>query len=161
MKNITILLLLSLSYSATLLVPDEYSNIQSAINASSNGDEIIVSSGTYYEHLEITGKTISIIGSGREYTIIHGNNNGRAFAITSFSNADISSLSITNGLGQPGGGVYIYESTATIHDVDIKENTGHGSGAGLSATSSDLNMYNVKVYDNDCTMYHVMVVECL
>ena len=32
-RNIYILLLLSLSYSATLLVPEEYSTIQSAIDA--------------------------------------------------------------------------------------------------------------------------------
>ena len=60
-RNIYILLLLSLSYSATLLVPDEYSTIQSAIDASSDGDEIQVSSGTYNEsYLIIYNKNLTI-----------------------------------------------------------------------------------------------------
>ena len=40
-RNITILLLLSLSFGATLLVPDEYSTIQSAIDAASEGGEFV------------------------------------------------------------------------------------------------------------------------
>ena len=50
-KSLFILLLLSLSYSATLLVPEEYPAIQSALNAASEGDEVIVSSGIYYENI--------------------------------------------------------------------------------------------------------------
>ena len=46
-RNIYILLVLSLSYSATLYVPSEYSTIQSDIDASSNDNEVQVSAGTY------------------------------------------------------------------------------------------------------------------
>ncbi len=40
-----------------------YSSIQSAINGSSNGDEIVVSPSTYYENISFNGKTITVRGS--------------------------------------------------------------------------------------------------
>ena len=69
---------------ATLTVPGQYSSIQSAINASTDQDTVMVSPGFYQENISFNGKNIVvtstyvldqdslIIGS----TIIDGNNNG-------------------------------------------------------------------------------------
>ncbi len=66
-KSLFILLLLSLSYSATLLVPEEYPAIQSAIDAASEGDSVLVSAGTYYENIVWAATNdIKLIGSGEE-----------------------------------------------------------------------------------------------
>ncbi|MGB7532639.1 MAG: NosD domain-containing protein [Halobacteriota archaeon] len=46
-----------------------YTKIQDAIDAAEKGDTIIVCSGTYYENVHID-KTLTIIGSGAENTII-------------------------------------------------------------------------------------------
>ena len=44
--------------SATIYVPADYPTIQSAINASTDGDEIVVSPGTYVENIHFDGKNI-------------------------------------------------------------------------------------------------------
>jgi parallel beta-helix repeat protein len=55
----------------TIVVPDDCSTIQEAINAAASGDTIFVRSGTYYEQV-IVNKTISLIGEGKDKTILNG-----------------------------------------------------------------------------------------
>ena len=53
MKNLSYSLILFVSFlSATIInVPDDYSTIQAGINASDNGDTVLIAEGTYYENL--------------------------------------------------------------------------------------------------------------
>ena len=54
---ITLFMVLPL-LSTVISIPDEYSTIQSGINAAANGDTIIVASGTYFENINFKGKYI-------------------------------------------------------------------------------------------------------
>ena len=74
-----------MSYSATLLVPDEYSTIQSAIDVASDGDEVQVSAGTYYENINFNGKNIVVQGAHQETTIIDG---GQMGSVVVFENGE-------------------------------------------------------------------------
>jgi parallel beta-helix repeat protein len=64
---LTLLIVVSnAAMAATLMVPSQYATIQNAINASSNGDTILVSPGTYrYEvGIRIIGKSVHIVSEG-------------------------------------------------------------------------------------------------
>jgi len=86
--------------------PGNYSRIQDAINASSDGDTVFVydDSSPYYEHLTIN-YTITLKGENKNTTIIDGNrtgnlikNNANEVIITGFTiqNATIGIFSTTN-----------------------------------------------------------------
>jgi parallel beta-helix repeat protein len=56
---------------ATITVPDNYLNIQEAINHASPGDTIFVKAGTYNESV-VVNKTLSLVGENMATTILNG-----------------------------------------------------------------------------------------
>jgi len=62
---------LARSESATMVVPDDFSTIQGAINDAVDGDTVFIKAGTYYEHV-VVNKTLSLVGDNSSTTIIDG-----------------------------------------------------------------------------------------
>ncbi|RKY94752.1 MAG: hypothetical protein DRQ13_07885, partial [Ignavibacteriae bacterium] len=66
MKNLFLLIVLFLFAAnpvlsqVTIHVPGDYSTIQAGINASQNGDTILVDEGTYYENVRIVSKAVTL-----------------------------------------------------------------------------------------------------
>jgi len=56
----------------TLLVPSQFTSIQTAINTANNGDTILVGPGTYYEDITLTKELFLTTTEGSEQTIIQG-----------------------------------------------------------------------------------------
>jgi hypothetical protein len=57
--------------SSTIVVPDDYSTIQSAVNAASPGDTVYVRAGTYDENVQVN-EALSLVGESSQDTIIDG-----------------------------------------------------------------------------------------
>jgi parallel beta-helix repeat protein len=128
----------------TLLVPSEYSTIQSAINAASEGDSVLVQPGTYYENIiwpETNG--IKLIGSGVETCSIDGNQQANVIRFKEDlggiidSTTLITGFTIQNGHAQggnmvnSGGGMNLYKSSPTLTDVTFSGNTADNCGGGM------------------------------
>ena len=58
--------------SRTIVVPDDYSSIQEAVDSASEGDVVFVKSGTYNESVSIEDAAVSLVGEDPATTTIIG-----------------------------------------------------------------------------------------
>ena len=105
-------------------VPDDYQTIQEAVDAASPGDVILVSAGTYYEHVTVN-KTISLVGENRETTIIDNDSTGTGYIHVTADNVKISGFTIQNG-----GGIFLNHSNDNIIFMNTLVSNGY-SGVSL------------------------------
>jgi len=95
---------------AVIRVPADYPTIQMAIDAASPGDVVLVTSGTYYEHVTVN-KSLTLLGEDRTTTIIDGNGTtGNVVSVTA-NNVVIDGFTIRNS---EGGGVYLHQSNGSV-----------------------------------------------
>ncbi|RKX17626.1 MAG: hypothetical protein DRP26_06620 [Candidatus Zixiibacteriota bacterium] len=139
------------SVSATIInVPDDYSTIQGGINASYDGDTVLVQPDTYVENIDFNGHNI-VLGSlflttsDTSYissTIIDGNAADRVVKFVSgeTSDAKIIGFTITNGsTPYTGAGIYCGSGSNPIISNNIITgniaHTNHGGGIRCSDSS--------------------------
>lgn len=103
----------------------DYSTIQSAIDASEtlNGHTINIDLGTYVENV-VVSKSISLVGTERNSTIVDGNRNMAAVIRVAANNVVIKGLTVRNGttgiLVDQVNDTLIFENNA-IDNVDLGE----------------------------------------
>lgn len=156
-----------LSIAETILVPQDYPAIQTAIDSSSfEGDTIIVAPGIYVENIDYNGKDIYLTShyfitehdSSIHNTIIDGNQNGSVVTFYGGETRDavLNGFTITNGSGRGynnkfGGGLYIRESSPYLQNCIIKRNFGPSliGGGGLLIRNSNAFLSNLLVTENE------------
>jgi hypothetical protein len=176
----TSLLLVGTTSATTLHVPGGYSTIQSAINIANSGDEIYVQPGTYTEHIDYLGKSLSIRSAeGPSATIIDGGvSSGPAVIIDGSLNASLDGFTITGGYNyaikdstavvehctmtqniaiggseQSGGGLYLENSTATVLNCRIVDNSTNYIGGGVRSLDCDPVFVNCLIARNNANSY--------
>jgi predicted outer membrane repeat protein len=120
-------------------VPSEFMTLQAAINASSDGDVIIVSPGTYTENINIQGKNITLTSADPNDpavvagTIIHGNDANPVITLKGYETAcGIAGFTITGGRSPGhGGGIQGNQARASIQNCTLRGNTAQGQGGGV------------------------------
>ena len=134
--------------SATIInVPDDYETIQQGIDASTDGDTVLVQPGTYIENINFNGHNI-VLGSlflttgDTTYisqTIIDGDSSGsaRTFENGEDSNTRITGFTIREGSAMHGGGVFCESSNPTISNNIIILNTASSTGGGIYCNNSN------------------------
>jgi len=147
-----------LAFATTFYVPDNYAKIQGAIDASSNGDTVIVRSGTYAENVDFVGKAITVKSEmGAVVTTIDGNQKRSVVTFKSGEGLDsvLEGFTLTNGKGTfggywyNGGGINCRSSSSpTITNNVISNNTAKHFGGGIGLEDSSPVIANNVISNN-------------
>jgi parallel beta-helix repeat protein/predicted outer membrane repeat protein len=168
-----LLLISTIAFADTLVVPDQYASINQAIAAASNGDTVLVKPGRYSETIDFNGKAIAVRSSaGRHLTVIDGGQSGRVvtFAQGEQAGSVLEGFTITNGIGgicclngssptitgntisgnsaQDGGAIDCVSSSPAVLSNVITGNTSFANGGGIHCTSSDPLIASNVIADN-------------
>jgi len=132
--------------------------IQDAVDASANGDQILVTNGTYLTG----GRTVMVVDTnlfttnfffnrvvvdkqltlrsvnGPQFTLIDGQKAGRCVSLT--NNVIMSGFTLTNGLlNNSGGGVCCADTTTVVSNCTISGNVASSNNFGGGAYGGTLN----------------------
>ncbi len=132
---------------ATIInVPDDYPTVQEGINASTDGDTVLVQPGTYVENVVFNGHNIVLASlflttgdaSYISSTILDGNSSGAVITLTDGedNSAMIIGFTITNGISVFGGGINAWFTSPTILHNIIRGNKGTWYGGAISLEQS-------------------------
>ncbi len=120
------------AHAATLTVPGDYASIQAAVDAASDGDEILVSPGTYDETIEIrSGITLQGPGIDDETAHIQGDNTGSVVVFIDAPPAVLEGFVISGSGGASTDALVLIEGSSPV----VRGNLLDGPGPnGIYAT---------------------------
>ena len=123
-------------------VPARFSTIQSAIDAASAGDTVLVADGTYTENLDIDKDIVIISENGAEKTIIDGGKIPHVIGFGSSTTRDcvLDGFTVTNGGGDDAGGIFVAEGSPILRNLIITGNRCEKwSGGGIDVIGEGAN----------------------
>lgn len=129
--------------------PNNYTNIQNAIDNASDGDIVFVYSGSYYENVLIN-KSISLVGENKSSTIIDGRKKRDVIKIVS-SNVLVQHFLINNsGQFLGNAGIQLYGEDGEINNIKIKNNiiTNNIAGIGIGEEYFNDEISHVTIENN-------------
>jgi hypothetical protein len=145
------------AFATIINIPDDYSTIRAGIDASSDGDTVLVQPGIYYENLNFNGHNI-VLGSlflttgdtsFIAQTIIDGDSSGSVVIFTNNedSSAVFTGLKIQHGYSNLGGGIYCFNASPTISSNNITNNSSCWGAGIYCENSNSLIINNVISYN--------------
>ena len=138
----------------TIHVPGDYDNIQAGVDASIDGDTVLVADGTYSgdgnRYIDFAGRNIVLISeNGPEDCVIDLAFWGHAFYFHTGETADavVQGFTVTYGWDDYGGGVHIENSSPVFRNVIISSCTANNQGGGIYIDRAEPQFFNCVVHN--------------
>lgn len=125
---------------SVLYVPDDFPTIQTAINAATDGNTIIVKSGTYYENVNVT-KQLVLRGedTGGGKPIVDAGGTDSAISLSA-DGITLEGFAATNsGAGWPNAGIKVISNGNSITGNTASNNAADGILLGDSCSNTIIN----------------------
>ena len=132
--------------SAAIYVPDDYAEIQWAVDNATAGDTIIVKSGTYYENVNVTKQLILRgIDTGTGKPVVDAGGSGDAITLRA-DGITLEGFTATSWRWKYAGGIKVISSNNNITDNTASNNY---YGIGLEDSSNNNIMSNIVSNNRD------------
>jgi predicted outer membrane repeat protein len=136
------------------LVPEEFPTITAAITASSDGDVILVSPGTYAESLDLSGRALTLRSTaGPEVTFITPNE-GRCLIMSgptpSGDGSALEGFTLSGGEAENGGAISMRDDALSLRNCTFTGNHATDKGGVLYAKFSTTDIIDCVMHDNSC-----------
>ncbi len=132
---------ITLLFGNTYTIPEDFTAIQPAIYAMSDGDTLIIAPDVYYGSISYSGKEIVIasyyLTTGFDsyigQTVLSANHSGSVvtFANGETSDSQLIGVTVTDGNAANGGGIYCSGANPTLDHVVVTGNHASYKGGGL------------------------------
>ncbi len=140
---------------ATIYVPDDYTTIQQAMNASSPGDTIVVRDGTYTENVDVSKQRLTIRSENgpATTTVRAANPNDYVFCVTA-EYVNIIGFTVTGAAGSGKAGIYLVTTLSTLptnstSHCNISNNNVKMNDAGISLWLAPSNTLTNNIVSNN------------
>jgi nitrous oxidase accessory protein len=146
---VLVLLLTGGVEAATLVVCPSgcaFSSIQTAINASNNGDTIQVQSGTYHENVNVT-KQLTPRGIGN--TVVDGGGSGSSIKLSA-NGITLEGFTATGGGYLPDAGIKVTSNNNMLIGNNVSNNKNYGI---YLLSSSNSNIFYNNFFNNINNIY--------
>lgn len=116
-----------------------FPTIAEAVAVAASGDTIRIAAGVYREKVVIEGKSLTVVGAGRDATVIDANESGRPLYLkgAAVTGTRVKSLGLANGRADMGAGLYVDTADVDVGFLDGKimdcVSTDNGAAANGSA----------------------------
>ncbi len=152
----------TVTYADVINIPDDFESIQEAIDASEDGDTVLIQPGEYTETINFDGKAITVaslmLTTGNtayiDSTIIDGDGDGSVVTFDSREDEEsiLMGLTIINGDAENGGGIYSRTSGPALLNLVVRDCESSLYGGGIYGYGSTMILRNVSLVNNRAGM---------
>lgn len=141
--------------------PGSYPTIQAAIDAASDGDEVVVPPGTYAEEIRFHGKAITVRSTdGPEVTFLSGANlEGGVVLFVDEEGRDSVLEGFTVSSSEAVAPIVIEYAAPTVRNCIIESNYGFYTGGILISEESDALIERCTIHDNNGSDAGAILIE--
>ena len=132
---------------------NDYSDLQSAVNAAPGGSTIPICAGTYSGTTTIDGKTLILQGAGEGQTFLTAPVGDQIMLVINGADVTMTGLTIEDAdCGSSACGLYVGQSAVALYDVTVQDITSTWF-SGIYTSYSDVELHDVTIDNCHATLF--------